>query len=341
VWLFSAGQAAKASERDALALAHHAGKRVLGVLNKSDQVTADETAALLRHVAASLGDSVEALLPLSARDAFTARQRKDDRLLEASGLPSVLAALEERFFANARDLKRKTALGALLRFVHDARALVGSAGGDAMGAQPGRGDAAAQLDQKEASVLGVLAAQRVAMKARLDQGFSRAAREVLEFLHPRDWLGERRIEKTDHDFLLDFLEDEIAAAVGSVEHALEAAAAGGPGLSIARAAERFTAYARGVLEGGIVDHFLEAELFAAGGIAGGRERPALERALCRHIPDPDPQLFAPLAREIRAAYAGARADLAAEAARGAMRTCIQEERIRLPLDALEAAVKAL
>ena len=37
VWVFAVGQAAKATESEALALAHAAGKRVLGVLNKIDR----------------------------------------------------------------------------------------------------------------------------------------------------------------------------------------------------------------------------------------------------------------------------------------------------------------
>jgi len=61
-------QAGKASERSVLDRAHAAGKRVLGVLNKADQAGADDVAALLGHIAATLADRVEALVPaLGAR----------------------------------------------------------------------------------------------------------------------------------------------------------------------------------------------------------------------------------------------------------------------------------
>src|SRR6185369_10752260 len=64
VWLFAVGQAAKASERDALGLAHEADKRVLGVLNKADQADPTELDQLLDYVRGAMGDRIEALLPL-------------------------------------------------------------------------------------------------------------------------------------------------------------------------------------------------------------------------------------------------------------------------------------
>ncbi|HEY0708869.1 MAG TPA: dynamin family protein, partial [Polyangia bacterium] len=76
VWLFAVGQAGKATERDALTLARAAQKRVLGVLNKADQATAEELAEIERHVTSSLGDLVETVVPLSARRAIAA-QRAD------------------------------------------------------------------------------------------------------------------------------------------------------------------------------------------------------------------------------------------------------------------------
>ena len=51
VWVFAIGQAAKATEKAALELAHGAGKRVLGVLNKVDRADASEIDAVVEHVA--------------------------------------------------------------------------------------------------------------------------------------------------------------------------------------------------------------------------------------------------------------------------------------------------
>src|SRR3954468_22931667 len=66
VWVFAAGQAAKATEREALTLAHAAGKRVVGVLNKIDRAEPGEVSALVRHVEGTLGDLVSPVVPFSA-----------------------------------------------------------------------------------------------------------------------------------------------------------------------------------------------------------------------------------------------------------------------------------
>ena len=74
VWLFAVGQAAKATEKQALALAQAAGKRVLGVLNKIDRASEEEIVQVSAHVAASLGDLVEAIVPISARRGLEAKR---------------------------------------------------------------------------------------------------------------------------------------------------------------------------------------------------------------------------------------------------------------------------
>src|SRR5678816_4575723 len=66
VWVFAIGQAAKATEKAALELAHGAGKRVLGVLNKVDRADPAEVQAATAHVAGALGDLVETIVPFSA-----------------------------------------------------------------------------------------------------------------------------------------------------------------------------------------------------------------------------------------------------------------------------------
>src|SRR5262249_2572494 len=118
VWVFAAGQAAKATERDALALAHTAGKRVVGVLNKIDGADAGAVEALVRHVGGTLGDLVDSIVPFSATRARAAQQagRVDP------GLATLGEVLERRFWADARELKRATACAALARFVEAARA---------------------------------------------------------------------------------------------------------------------------------------------------------------------------------------------------------------------------
>ncbi len=326
VWLFAVGQAAKATERDALGLAHAAGKRVLGVLNKADQASTEELAGVVRHVQQGLGDRIEALLPLSARLALQGRP-------EASGLPAVLQALEERFFGHARTLKRRTALAALTRFGGEARALLPDEDPDPA---PARLRA---LDAAEQTLRGALAAERVGLRGRLEHAFRHAAGEVLEFVGPRRWpFGEARAAAADEEFLFDFLEDALGQATDVTRAALEEAAAAGPPVPIVAAVERFRAYGRGVLAGGLVERTLREELSTAG---PGRERASVERALMRHLPDVDGELLTPLAAEVTSVYARARVACDEESRRLAMRRMLRAERLDRPLAALEVAVAAI
>ena len=113
VWVFAAGQAAKATEREALGLARAAGKRVVGVLNKIDRADAKEVKTLVRHVETTLGDLVDPIVPFSGTRALAAqRAGKPD-----PGLEALTAVLDRRFLGDARTLKRATASAALTRFV--------------------------------------------------------------------------------------------------------------------------------------------------------------------------------------------------------------------------------
>jgi tetratricopeptide (TPR) repeat protein/GTP-binding protein EngB required for normal cell division len=341
VWLFAVGQAAKATERDALALAQSAGKRVLGVLNKADQTSADELRDIRTHVESALGDRIEVLLPFSAREALRGHAEPDPTGADG-GLGQVRAALEERFFSHARALKRTTALGALTRFAKEARALVPTAPGET--SADGEGDRAGhvsgtRLDQQEVAVAGALAAERLRLRAQLDAGFRQAAAEVAELFEPRFWpFGDRRTGAADREFLFDLLEDAIFEATVVTARELEAIAAGGPPLPIREMIERFRAYARGTLQGGAIDAFLREHLAASGPRS---ELPQLQRALTSAIPDLERELLDPLVAATTAAYAATRAALAAERAREEMRRLVVEERLHRPLASLEAALTAL
>jgi Tfp pilus assembly protein PilF/GTP-binding protein EngB required for normal cell division len=238
VWVLSAGQAAKATERQALELASAAGKRVLAVLNKVDRLSPEEAAEVTRHARASLGHLVERIVPLSARAALEARRREDAPAAEASGLPAVEAALEAAFFTHARELKRATALAALRRFLVEARALAaagrsaggggGSGGGGAGGGgdrdASGGGDAPAAFAAAVQRLRSALAGERVALRARLDAGYRTAAIEVRDFVRPRAWLfGEHRADPADEAFLADLLEDAALRATAATRALLVAA----------------------------------------------------------------------------------------------------------------------
>ena len=344
IWMFAVGQAAKATEKDALALAHSAGKRVLGVLNKADQTTPRELEQITAHVMSSLGDRIEVLLPFSARQALpsgsAARDHVGDRDRDREGdgdggLAGVQAALEERFFSHARSLKRATGLSAMNRFVNEARALVPPAPAP-IGADS---EKLARLDGQETTVAGELAAERLRLRAALDTRFRQAAAEVAELTERRFWpLRERRSGAADREFLFDLLEDAVFEATVLTARELEAAAAAGPALPIAEMVERFRAYSRGILQGGVVDAFLREHLGAAGPRS---ELPQLQRALATAIPDLERELLDPLAAAATAAYAGTRAAYAAAAAREQMRELVLEERLLGPLTAFSAALSAL
>ena len=344
VWVFAAGQAAKATEREALALAHAAGKRVVGVLNKIDRAEPGEVSALVRHVEGTLGDLVDPVVPFSATRATAAQKtgRSDP------GLEALTAVLEHRFLADARELKRATATAALARFVESARTAAPApiapdldAGRRALGA----------LSQRLQSALD---GERIALGARIDEGYRRAAFEVREFVQPRSWLfGEHRATPADEEFLAELLEDAVAQAAEGSRAALRAAlqpATSDPSedpaqtakvrARVARAIEaaldRFAAYARGVIEGGAVPDFFRHQLPRL-----RLEIAAIRDVLVRRAPTPEEPLFVGLKRDLDAAFKDAGAALGDAAADETMRALIHDERIARPLDALARAVDAL
>jgi GTP-binding protein EngB required for normal cell division/tetratricopeptide (TPR) repeat protein len=341
VWVFAAGQAAKATEREALTLAHAAGKRVIGVLNKIDRAEPSEVSALVRHVEGTLGDLVDPVVPFSATRATAAQKagRAD------SGLEALTGVLERRFLADARELKRGTATAALLRFVASARtatpALVAP---DLDGGRRALGALAQRLQS-------ALDGERIALAARIEEGYRRAALEVREFVQPRSWLfGEHRATPADEEFLAELLEDAVAQAADATRTALRAALqpdptedatqTAGVRARVARAIEaaldRFTAYARGVIEGGAVPDFFRHQLPRL-----RLEVAAIRDVLVRRAPTPAEPLFVGLKRDLDAAFKDAASALTDAAADETMRALIQDERITRPLDALARAIDAL
>jgi cytochrome c-type biogenesis protein CcmH/NrfG/GTP-binding protein EngB required for normal cell division len=328
VWVFAVGQAAKASEREALELARGAGKHVLGVLNKIDGADADDVSAVMRHVRTSMGGLVEDVVPISARRALQARRAgKPDAAWAA-----LEEALERSFFANARALKRETALASLRRFVTTARAAVPSLPADDFAARR------AAIDALDARLRGAVARERVALRARIDEAYRAASFEVRDFVRPRAWLfGEHRATSNDEAFLIEVLEDAALRAVEATRRALREAAGAeaGPeiGAAIDASVERFGAYARGVIEGGAVAEFFRAELPRL-----KLDPAAIRLALARRAPDPEHVLFASLARDLDAAIRRAHEALDADETGAELRRLLRDENIERPLAALERAI---
>jgi hypothetical protein len=313
------------------------------VLNKVDRAEPAEVDAVMRHVSSSLGELIETIVPFSATRALAARRDGGDD----PDFAALSAALDQRFFRHARELKRATAVAALGRFLTAARAAAAAVAP----APPAFAATRAALARLQRDLLAALASERIALRARLDEAYRRAALEVREFVRPRAWLfGEHRATPADEDFLSELLEDAVTRAVDRTRATLrqpfaaEAAADAGveriaPRLAAAidAAADRFAAYAHGVIEGGAVPDFFRHQL--------PRLRldnaAAIRDALARRAPDPEQALFAPLARDLDAVFRAAAAELAAAEIDAELRALLHAERLQRPLAALQHALEAL
>src|SRR6185503_20885599 len=97
------------------------GKRVLGVLNKADQLSQDEIKEVSDFIGGTLSELVETIVPFSARAALT---WKHDGTGDDGNWNALAQALEERFFQQARQLKRDACARALRGVLGDAEGLV-------------------------------------------------------------------------------------------------------------------------------------------------------------------------------------------------------------------------
>jgi len=321
VWVFTAGQGGKASERRALERIRAEGKRVLGVLNKRDQLSDADVAEVVTHIRDQLGDLVELVVPFSARKALAWKRAgggDDD-----GNWAALAGALEERFFAQARQLKRDACARRLAAVVAVARTSTDAGRSDAADAADAARKAAAGLDAATRAFgqIGV-AAERRALADAATALYRRAAREVLDLVRPRRLpFSQHSATPADRDYLISLLDAGFEAALvagrrrvhaeltriagealadaGALSPALGAEvpgelarmAADRTSLVLAQVFDRARAYLRGFLEGGYVESFFRVDL------------PRLElseesayHALVKSAPDLDREIAAPLAR---------------------------------------------
>ncbi|HEX7843468.1 MAG TPA: dynamin family protein, partial [Kofleriaceae bacterium] len=373
VWVFTASQGGKASEKRALRSIRDEGKRVLGVLNKADQLSPEDTAEVIAFITGELGDLVEAVVPFSARHALawkkTSAGSRDssDRVEEkearvgiepvgsgprdatrggvngpalpgqspvggtisplqitATGNWTVLeAALEQRFFQQARQLKRDGCVRALRGVVAEARTTVEalrSRAADA--AEAARAGAAKLATAAESFAAGGVITERKALSDASSALYRRAAREVLDLVRPRrlpfsshsattadrDYLiallssgfdaaidsGRRRVadELTTRARLAETASRTLSAALGiDVIGDLQRTADDQIGLALSRVFDRARAFLRGYLEGGYVEAFFRNDVPRL-----ELAEDAVYHALMRGAPDLDRELGEPLAR---------------------------------------------
>ncbi len=207
IWVFTASQAGKASERRALERIREEGKRVLGVLNKRDQLTADDVAELVAYVQAELGDLVELVVPVSARAALASTGD--------SNWPALESALESRFFAQARELKRAAMARRLAAVLARARAIVAPGRTQALDTAAAlRREADALSDACTSFIDRVVLAQRTALQEATAALYRQAAREVLELVRPRQLpFGSHRATSADRAYLIALLDSGYELAL--------------------------------------------------------------------------------------------------------------------------------
>jgi tetratricopeptide (TPR) repeat protein/GTPase SAR1 family protein len=340
VWVFTAAQGGKASEKKALRSIRDEGKRVLGVLNKADQLSAAETDELVAFIGGELGDLVEAIVPVSARRALDWKRAGSAAATSPSdsapgALPdgnwaALAGSLEERFFRQARQLKRDACARTLRHVIGEAQRTVDAARARAAAAA----DAArAGRDELIASARtfadDTVLAERKSLSDLTSALYRRAAREVLDLVRPRRLpFSSHTATDADRDYLIALLSAgfetaidggrrrvaadllarsraaegaarTLSAALGAdVVGDLQRVADDRIGLALSQVFDRARAYLRGFLEGGYVESFFRNDV------------PRLElaedsvyHALVRGAPDLDRELGEPLERAATEALA--------------------------------------
>ena len=325
VWVFTAAQGGKASEKKALRSIRDEGKRVLGVLNKADQLSPEETTEVISFIGGELDDLVEAIVPFSARKALAWKQanRPEGPAGNDGNWSGLLGNLEERFFQQARQLKRDACARLLRGVVAEAQATVETsrqrANEAAIAARGGRDELTASARTfTEASVL----AERTALSEQMTALYRRAAREVIELVRPRRLpFSSHSATVADRDYLIALLSSGFESAVESgrqrvaadllarsksaevaarvLASALDVDVLGDLhrtaddriGLALSRVFDRARAYTRGYVEGGYVEAFFRNDVPRL-----ELAEDAVYHALVRGAPDLDRELGEPLAR---------------------------------------------
>ncbi len=321
VWVFTASQGGKASERKALETIRDDGKRVLGVLNKADQLSASERDEVVGFIAGSLAGLVETVVPVSARDALAWKRRGSGG--DDGNWAAMEGALEQRFFTQARSLKRAACTRALrgviqeaqttLARVHDRFEVATAA------AVAGRDDIGTT---SRAFVHDTVLSERKALSELVTTLYRRAAREVLDLIRPRRLpFASHTATTADRDYLIALLASGFEAAIeggrtrvasdlttrGKAAEAaaraltaaladdvigdLERVAADRIGLAMSRVYDRARAYIRGYLDGGHVEMFFRTRVPTL-----ELAEDAVYHALVQTQPDLDRELGVPLAR---------------------------------------------
>lgn len=310
VWVFTAGQGGKASEKKALDAIRAEGKRVLGVLNKRDQLQPAEVDEVIAYVGSQLGERVEHIVPFSARSALA--WKRAGGAGDDGGWQALAGALEERFFAQARAIKRGAVARRLAATIAAAQATLA----DARAAAMARADAERAVGERVAAAAAawadaVVDRERRALATAVGELYRRAAHEVIELVRPRQLpFGSHSATAADRDYLVALLADGyeamLRAAAERVADDLRAAipvAARAHERAVATATAPLAyarAYVAGFLAGGAIDAFFKHDLPRL-----ALEPETVHHALYRAAPELESIVVDPLTRAGQRALAEA------------------------------------
>jgi tetratricopeptide (TPR) repeat protein/GTP-binding protein EngB required for normal cell division len=333
VWVFTAAQGGKASEKKALRSIRDEGKRVLGVLNKADQLSPEERSEVTTFITTELGELVEAIVPVSSREALG---WKLDPAQPDGNWTALQSALETRFFQQARALKRDACARLLRGVIGQAEAtLAASRTQEAAAVLAARAGRDELLEQARAFASEAVVVERKELSDQMGALYRRAAREVLDLVRPRRLpFSSHTATAADREYLIALLSSGFEAAIEGgrkrvaadlvrrsraaeagaralgallerdVAGDLERVAVDRIGLAMSRVFDRARAYLRGYLEGGYVDSFFKNDV------------PRLElsedsiyHALYRSAPDLDHEIGEPLEKAASEALAAIAARL--------------------------------
>ncbi|HEV7554037.1 MAG TPA: dynamin family protein, partial [Kofleriaceae bacterium] len=323
VWMFTASQGGKASEKKALRSIRDEGKRVLGVLNKADQLSASEIDEVTGFITGELGELVETVVPVSARAALASQGAEGN-------WPVLLESLETRFFQQARELKRDACARQLRAHVVEATSITDAARARATTAGDAARDARDELaaSARQFSTTAVIH-ERHALSESTTLLYRRAAREVLDLVRPRRLpFSSHSATTADRDYLIALLSSGFESAIATgrrrvaadlvarsrsidaqartLSAAIEVDVVGDLqrtaddqiGLVLSRVFDRTLAYLRGYLEGGHVESFFRNDVPRL-----ELAEDAVYHALVRSAPDLDRELGDPLSRAVGDALA--------------------------------------
>jgi len=320
VWVFTAAQGGKASEKKALQSIRDEGKRVLGVLNKADQLEPAERAEVVEFIGKELGELVETIVPVSAREAMAWKQ---DPGKPNGNWTALMQALEERFFQQARALKRDACARLLRGVIGQAEATIAASRAQEQAAIAAAHDGREELDASARAFADqAVVVERKQLSEDMAQLYHRAAREVLDLVRPRRLpFSSHTATQADREYLLALLSSGFESAIeggkkrvaidlakrsraaeagaralgaflgNDVAGDLERVAADRIGLAMARVFDRARAYLRGYLEGGYIDAFFKNDVPRL-----ELAEDAIYHALYRSAPDLDHEIGEPLER---------------------------------------------